>query len=580
MSNPISFTRVPELIDLIGIYLAPPDLYSCIQVCRLWNQQFIPALWRTIDDRLFSWSAILKPISLYETHNNLGTEWLRSIFKKYGQHIRQLTIFWAITFVAAEESGTVTQLDSLTISFTFGPWCAERRQKLWNLVIQNSLLTSIDFTDFCKPEDIPILSTPLHKALATLSKLTRVKNNVVPITLQWLLEHLPALEYYSCPVEWVGNSLSNNILSLKTVFPQLRTLCLFQTSHQRLIFTKPSILLSTILDLFYYLPNLGQFTLHGIDKIIPSHTISTPDSRKTQMSNSLTSRIHDFRLFADRHRSIGATENILADYIFTRMPQLTTLCLQRISRSGVEALGKYCCQLESITFTTDKYDTGDPNAITPLLHYCTRLKTLDAICLSIEAASLISKPIVCKDLEVFRAKIIRLGDEIEVDVDWEMEEEDDGQAFLEPERLERSKKQHQRIYDELGKLTHLKVLELGVDNVDWYDLMESFPGTFLINGRIYYNYFGPTPNTLKLSLESGLDRLKTLKKLEIFGFEGVDHRIEVDELTWMAENWPSLQVMRGLQEPDEAMLYGQLCPKVKMLREHMQKLRPQVRHEC
>ncbi|KAF9092983.1 hypothetical protein BGX23_003763 [Mortierella sp. AD031] len=164
----------------------------------------------------------------------------------------------------------------------------------------------------------------------------------------------------------------------------------------------------------------------------------------------------------------------------------------------------------------------------------------------------------------------------EYDENEEVEEEEELSAT---EKHERCEDQHRHIYKELARLTELRVLELGVDNIDRYDLMGGNPGTYLVDGRLYYNHFGPTPNTLKLSLDSGLDRLKTLKKLEVFGFEGVDHRIGERALKWMSGTWMRLRLMRGLQEPDKDDLFALDCPKVNELRAHMQKLRPLVKHE-
>ncbi|KAG0289241.1 hypothetical protein BGZ97_006513 [Linnemannia gamsii] len=77
-------------------------------------------------------------------------------------------------------------------------------------------------------------------------------------------------------------------------------------------------------------------------------------------------------------------------------------------------------------------------------------------------------------------------------------------------------------------------------------------------------------------LKSGLDQLSTLKELRVFGFEGVDHRIGKPELVWMAANWPRLKVMGGLQEGWSTATVVDM--RRDELREHMQRLRPDVNH--
>jgi hypothetical protein len=67
-----------------------------------------------------------------------------------------------------------------------------------------------------------------------------------------------------------------------------------------------------------------------------------------------------------------------------------------------------------------------------------------------------------------------------------------------------------------------------------------------------------------------------LKELRVFGFEGVDHRIGKPELVWMAANWPRLKVMGGLHEGWSTATVVDM--RRDELREHMQRLRPDVNH--
>ncbi|KAG0290849.1 hypothetical protein BGZ96_005715 [Linnemannia gamsii] len=240
------------------------------------------------------------------------------------------------------------------------------------------------------------------------------------------------------------------------------------------------------------------------------------------------------------------------------MSRLTRLSLQTLTQEAGNSLAKYCPQLESLQLRTTN----------TWMRSGTQSRRED------------------QDEEE------DYSDDIE-DEDWENpaghdkndnEEETNGEEDEDKEtkaarRQEQLQDHLQYIYDVLGRWAELRVLELGVDNVDWYDILGGDPGSHLVDGRVYYNHFGPTPNTLPLSLESGLDQLRMLKKLKVIGFEGVDHRINTEELAWMAEYWPQLQVMHGLQAPDDKDEYALLCPKIDELRVHMQVLRPLVRHE-
>ncbi|KAH7044431.1 hypothetical protein BKA57DRAFT_507806 [Linnemannia elongata] len=58
----------------------------------------------------------------------------------------------------------------------------------------------------------------------------------------------------------------------------------------------------------------------------------------------------------------------------------------------------------------------------------------------------------------------------------------------------------------------------------------------------------PVKDTPELSLRSALGLLSYLKELEVFGFEGFDLQLGTKEVDWMAENWPALRMLRGLQK--------------------------------
>ncbi|KAF9099814.1 hypothetical protein BGX23_011414 [Mortierella sp. AD031] len=225
-----------------------------------------------------------------------------------------------------------------------------------------------------------------------------------------------------------------------------------------------------------------------------------------------------------------------------------------------------CQRLESTKLSAKRSDSSD--ALVTLLHGCPRLKSLDALRQMVDAGQLLETPIVCRELEVFRCQVVGMGrltvKEEATYNDWsalriETEKEDGGATtdtlarqikstmFLRtPEEAERasevlailekhkqSQEQHQRIYDQFGQLTKLRILEVGVNTKDGEEIFNNFPDTYLVEDRRYFEGYGPTPNTLELSLHSGLERLGSLKDLEVFGFDGVDHRIQIEELTWM-----------------------------------------------
>ncbi|KAF9144397.1 hypothetical protein BGX30_012971 [Mortierella sp. GBA39] len=109
-TNPLT---LPELLVSLGPFLTAQDLYSSIRVNHLWNTFLVPFLWHSIDDRLFSWPAILNRVHDDEVDDEPNT--LQVLFEKYGHHIHHLSLTWLTTLQAASAATTCTQLRSLLV---------------------------------------------------------------------------------------------------------------------------------------------------------------------------------------------------------------------------------------------------------------------------------------------------------------------------------------------------------------------------------------------------------------------------------------------------------------------------------
>ncbi|KAK3835700.1 MAG: hypothetical protein J3R72DRAFT_451097 [Linnemannia gamsii] len=141
--------HIPELLHHTTSYLNPQDLFACIQVNHLWNQQCIPHLWHTIEDSTPSWDTILRkcadpestdehflmidPERVRESDKDKDQEWVRGVFRKYGRFIRVLSIHWPMVLEAAslafeggdgggngDVDGRRGGLESLTIDIPLG----------------------------------------------------------------------------------------------------------------------------------------------------------------------------------------------------------------------------------------------------------------------------------------------------------------------------------------------------------------------------------------------------------------------------------------------------------------------------
>jgi hypothetical protein len=103
---------------------------------------------------------------------------------------------------------------------------------------------------------------------------------------------------------------------------------------------------------------------------------------------------------------------------------------------------------------------------------------------------------------------------------------------------------HGLVYDRLARLTNLETLWLG----NW----PSGSGVRMHHQR----------GCLAMSLESGLHKLASLRKLKELSVSGTRTRMGVEEVQWMTEHWPRLRVIYGLED------HGHSKDAVGWLREH------------
>ncbi|KAF9081083.1 hypothetical protein BGX23_001330 [Mortierella sp. AD031] len=124
------------------------------------------------------------------------------------------------------------------------------------------------------------------------------------------------------------------------------------------------------------------------------------------------------------------------------------------------------------------------------------------------------------------------------------------------EALEESRETQRQVYRQIASLKYLEELWLG-DNAmfpeDSADADES--GLAMGGGKeiiwephIYGMKYGGGHQTtcLELTLDSGLDILRTLTELRVIDITRMKHRLGVAEMQWMEDHWPNLRTIKGL----------------------------------
>ncbi|KAG0298914.1 hypothetical protein BGZ96_004221 [Linnemannia gamsii] len=612
---------IPELVIPIGAYLHPPELLSCVQVCHQWNEDFIPFLWETVDDTLFSWRYILKQHDADDSKGDKDESWLRGIFAKHGHLIRHLSLSWKVIILAAGLSGQCTNLLSLSLTTSVlnktvreaealtraknlkpedgGRTEGERMQKgitgpllmpefeglflpraamwrtvaeqeqdwttnqhLWQLVCGNSALRtlrlSLSEAELCKLATIDVI----FDILSSLKEIARLESMTGANILDRLLDRVPTIRHVQMDSVCVGDDFTTR------TFIGLQTLAIKSFVSARLF-----------LELLHSLPNLEHFRLIAVDyhredfKDVALYLDNTP------------SRLKGLHFNLGRSFDFGK----MASYVLPWLPDLTELSLSCLDSVTAKALATHCKSLQIFrepggaqsTYSDDNRD--DTNYLEVLLQECPQLRIVDAICHKVDTDRMLALPWICHRLEVLHFQItgihrLKVGEHetllsiISAKDDTVRKLSNNEQDIL--DKYKRGQDQQRRVFAQLALMTHLRVLDPGFE---WRNLgLDYWVQHYEVEGQTYARYASPYANTLELTLESGLDQLTDLVDLEVFGFEGINHRLGDQEMSWIAEHWPRLRVMRGLQEDS----LPKLEPDTKRaeLRKWIQELRPNVRH--
>ncbi|KAF9550866.1 hypothetical protein EC957_011413 [Mortierella hygrophila] len=274
-------------------------------------------------------------------------------------------------------------------------------------------------------------------------------------------------------------------------------------------------------------------------------------------------------------------------------------------------LAEHCPLLEVIRVTRDAVSfmssfmsapkvgprqVGGPvtDCVSVLLTTLPRLRVLEMPHEMVKAENVLERPWVCLDLEEFWCQIVEIpyltAEEEQTTQEIRRREEEGAQGSdqqhartdEEDELMELHEScisTRKQIMAQLAKLTSLKYLSLSPDFKTRDDLSENRQGLkhvykSLRDGRNYIRYDDVLPDTLHLRLDTGLDQLACLKKLEFLNFESIDHRLDTAEIEWMAREFPRLKETRGLVTDN--YIGVEPNPKVDALIALLRRLRPDV----
>ncbi|KAF9907761.1 hypothetical protein EC991_010631 [Linnemannia zychae] len=630
---------LPELLILVAHNITPQDLLQCVQVCRFWNQIFIPRLWHTIDDESLAWPRFLKrhrdKNNTNEGENNEDKGFVHHIFRKYGQFIQYLDLHYWITIRAAVSSNnstnnartgchhlrylrvthskannrmTMTRRSLTPVSTPAGEEQEALIQTVWKLAQQNSATLEAFRIDqsFARPSHLTTSLASAREAMyniiGTLSNLMELEIIDDKADFDKVFEVASPQLYYLRAPGWFQLTGNDGQLLHRT-FTNIKAVELFQEMGLHAVFS-----------LLRYLPNLESLLLTGgfNQEFFQNNKVEEMEAR-VRMDNTPNRSLRQLTLY-----NIQFMDTRIMKIILPWIPELREFSCDDLHLDMSEALASSCQHLEVVR----ELDTFGGNfdarslrltfdVVVPLLRGCPSLRVLDTVGQRIQGDTFIGQEFPCLGrLETFRCQIggmywlddtsSRMLHRIITKKYMSEELEDQGPGSPEYDtdeefrlfvEVNRNTSRYHRVYEQLSKMTKLRVLELGQEYRTEPDIFSTYRSTsndadtdpdedkidYIELNLGYCWYRSPIEDTLDLRLASGFNLLETLKDLEVFGFEGVDYRMDRAEMDWMAVNWPKLKVMRGIHvdilprvEPDA---------KRTELREYMQMLRPDVVHE-
>ncbi|KAF9296666.1 hypothetical protein BGZ88_012127 [Linnemannia elongata] len=613
---------IPELISHIGAFLDPSSLSTCIRVSRLWYNTLLPLLYNSLDDNTCAWPKIFT--HLLPGKRRYPGDWtedfIRTVLHKHGGLIRHLTVRWALfnnAVSAASEvgDGSCTELQSLEVFGTdrsarfleqtcfntawrdwgtkstwdrvepllsplfagpFRPvihsalaWSQQdwvTFQRFWMLVYNNRATLQRLRLD-ASIGQMKDLTEEFYDMLASCPRLTYLVNNYQPLDLEHLLDRMPQLHHL------VDHFTFLNGGALSKPMPQLKTLHLKGKLSPR--------------SLFLLLKHL-----HNLDQLYIGWNFVDFSERPGPIMGDTKSRLTGLHFMT--HSSKTADEYI-ATSILPWLPNLKELTLSHLGLSTASAIPVHCRSFESLkqlvtssSIHPNYHMKTTDNSIAILLEFCPNLKSIDAIQHILQTdyllSSLPSWP-CAKTLEHFRCQIrgiSRLADDeqefsyrqalVNVMIDQPLTPDQKAARDI----YDLGNVQQPLLFARLAQLTNLKVLDLGMEYREIDAGYGRRPPYYKVGAKQYVEYGDPLPDTFELTLVSGLNELKTLTKLEVFGFEGCKHRIGYEELEWMVEAWPRLKEVRGLQPVKLHCLERDISTE--RLNRYMRKLKPDIKH--
>ncbi|KAF9105175.1 hypothetical protein BGX27_009780 [Mortierella sp. AM989] len=552
MDSPILSFPV-ELWSMVGLYLDPSSIASCILVCRNFHYSFTPLLWRNIDCHR---SQIFDAITLRKHKRSIEILTISQFLpKEYGYIIyRRLNLLSLVDICKHVNDTTSGACIDLAVSLAVLANINTHIKHLEASFVDNELSNRFWYAIATKWVNPISLSVKCSKPLEEKSQLSENRKHKNKRKYTSIDSDINDDDYsFNHKNDGDGNDeqdLENEVYGDEMSY--------FWEACSR--FKNLSLAMPTI----PYEGMVGNCSMERIERLTLSklwqayHPTTDVSTRHSVHELNLMDACPNLRYLSwDLNMSKFPTERFTSSLRLRTWPLLTALVLRNVcvlldskiadilslvpnplqefelqdSLFGAEAFWI----LSSRHFQTlERLSTKGCNGFTSemvrqVLTGCSRLKYFGADYMTMKDASREDDVWVCRGLQHFFIFFAYQQDQDQE----EEEEEAQGQEKVQQTQLDQDEMNNRRVLGKIAGLSELKSLVL---SMDMYAL-PSYPKGMQESARM--------GRSLKLRLDDGLEQLEGLICLEHLGFDRTIQEMSLQDVEWMMRHWRKLQTVSG-----------------------------------
>ena len=515
LNNPPTLLTIPtETLEAVLPYLNQNDLCQCVLASREWNRTFTPYLWQTL------------AIHTRKHANRFCKDEAQQALKRNVSLVRELRLvhkslydqFLPKMVTVYSEPG----VGHRTV-YKIGPFSRLHTLELYYIKHTESALDGNIFALVRQNPSLRRLKISVEMGSTMLARL--------------VTEHIPNLEDLDVDIMWRGD-----VKELLENLPESIRILRMKTVHHRTALPRSAEASKTDdanpmkrkVRLHHALESLDiSGTLDRVPEDVVVGFLESCSPRLKRVGGIVYTWSLGNAAVTRALSNIGFVWTELHRYTFPRCDDVNVariiastawtvidLYTQSLRSMSVNALVENCENLTVLNLMEYGNTAMTGSHMQTILSTAKNLKTFQAHWI-LDAQKISATDILMSEWATTTLEHIDFKIDVPRVFDEDITDEND-----QAEALESSRNIQRQLLRRLGQQIHFKKLMIG--------------------GMATTGQFGHQRNCVEFTLETGLDELKNLKKLELLDIHHMDHRAGVPELEWMVENWPQINSVSGM----------------------------------